>query len=236
MARRHGKDSRLLVNERHASGDLRSWGATHTRAYGDITTVDQDGEKSLPGLIAGELRLAGVWDTSTGSLFDEAITALGTNDSLLVTVLPEGNTAGTVALLTLADPEQVTADAEITDAVGFDIAAKPDVSVDMGVLLHALGAETADGNGTAVDNAASSAGGAVASLHATAYTGLTNAVIKVQHSTDNSAFADLITFTTVTAATSELKTVTGTVNRYVRATVDVTGTGSVTYAVAFARR
>lgn len=236
MARSHGKAGRLLVNERHASGDLTGWGATHQRAYGDITTVLDDGERSLPGLISGEVRLAGVWDSDTGSLFDESNSSLGSDNGYVVTVLPEGGTAGTVALLTVADVESVAADAEITDAVKVEITAKPDVGVDMGVVLHALGAETADGNGTAVDNAASSAGGGVATLHVTAYSGLTNAVIKVQHSTDNSAWSDLITFTTVTAVTAQLSTVTGTVNRYVRATVDVTGTGSVTYAVAFARR
>uniref|UniRef100_UPI003BB56F59 hypothetical protein n=1 Tax=Thermoanaerobacterium sp. DL9XJH110 TaxID=3386643 RepID=UPI003BB56F59 len=85
-------------------------------------------------------------------------------------------------------------------------------------------AASADGNGTTVDNAASSSNGAVAHLHVTGFTGLSNAVIKVTHSTDNfsSSDVDLITFSTVSGLTSQRSTVTGTVNRYVRVEVDVT--------------
>ena len=50
------------------------------------------------------------------------------------------------------------------------------------------------------------------------------------------ASTNLATFTTVTTATSERVVVApGTVNRYLRVTADVTGSGSVTYrcSVAF---
>jgi len=58
----------------------------------------------------------------------------------------------------------------------------------------------------------------------------------VQHSTDNSSWSDLCTFTAVSVVGSEILTGTGTVNRYVRYIISAfTGT-SVTFAVAFARR
>ena len=110
--------------------------------------------------------------------------------------------------------------------------------VDNGVLLHILEAETIDEDGASVDNAASSANGGAGVLQVTAFSGLTSAVIKVQHSTDNfsGSIVDLITFATVTSApTAERIAVAGTVNRYTRYTLDVTGTGSITFLVGFAR-
>ena len=76
-------------------------------------------------------------------------------------------------------------------------------------------------------------------LHVTANDRSATVDVKIQHSTDDSVWADLITFTQVGvgAETAEAKTVSGTVNRYVRAARTVAaGTGSITYAVGFARR
>jgi hypothetical protein len=101
----------------------------------------------------------------------------------------------------------------------------------MARLLHPLGAETGAGSGTSVDNAASSANGGRGNLHVTAATG--SGTVKVQHSTDNAVWADLVTFTAATGATSETKEVTGTVNRYLRAN-HAPGT-SITYVLGFAR-
>jgi hypothetical protein len=61
--------------------------------------------------------------------------------------------------------------------------------------------------------------------------------VKVQHSANNSTWADLVTFATVTAVGAEHAVVAPatTVNRYLRATWSGTFT-SATFAVAFARR
>lgn len=89
-------------------------------------------------------------------------------------------------------------------------------------------------NGTSVDNAASSANGGIGYLHLTASSGGTWA-FTIQHSTDNSTFSDLITFSANgSAVTAEQGTVTGTVNRYVRFRA-VRTSGTVTAWVAFVR-
>jgi hypothetical protein len=107
-------------------------------------------------------------------------------------------------------------------------------------MLTGLAAVTATGNGTSRDNGASTSDGGVAQLHVTANTMNNNTVFKVQHSADNSTWADLATFTTVatTVTTSERVTVAAgtTVNRYLRATHTASGTGSITFITAFARR
>lgn len=71
-------------------------------------------------------------------------------------------------------------------------------------------------NGTSVDNAASSANGALAHVHVTA-TAAGNWTLKVQDSPDDGAWSDLITFSADgSAVTAERGDVAGTVDRYVR--------------------
>lgn len=239
MSRVHTKESRILVNEFSISCDINRYGLTHNRALADVTTIcEQDGARFTPGLLSGAVNLGGfVTDNSTGTLYAEAKDAVGVDNGFLVTALPAGySTVGAPAFVAVSDLSEFALASSTTEAVTVSVAAVPDGGVDWGVLLHGLSAETADGDGTTVDGGAASTGGGVASLHVTAFSGLTNNIVKVQHSTDDVIWSDLITFTTVTGVTSERATVTGTVNRYVRATWDVTGTGTTTFAVAFARR
>ncbi len=103
-----------------------------------------------------------------------------------------------------------------------------------GVALAVGASLTSNTNGTSVDNGASSANGCVAYLHITASSGGTWA-LTLQDSTDNSYFADLITFTANgSAITAEQGTATGTVDRYVRFRA-VRTSGSFTAWVTFIR-
>jgi len=109
-------------------------------------------------------------------------------------------------------------------------------AIDDGVILHPLAARTVDTTGTGVDNTASSANGGAAYLQVTAFSGLTSAVITVEHSSDGSTWATKGTFTTVTAGpTAERIALAGTINRHTRYVLDVTGTGSITLFVGLAR-
>lgn len=234
----HSKASRVLVNDTHLTGTIRGYSLGHTRQLADVTSPLDDGHRWLPGLLGGSLSLQGLFDSTAGSVHTKASAAVGVDNGLLVTVLPDGFTIGQPAFIAVTDLEGYTVDATVSDAVSVQIDGAPDDGVDWGVSQHAHGAETATGNSTSVDGTAATTGGGVASLHVTAASGTTpSATVKVQHSTDNSAWVDLITFTAATTATSERKTVTGTVNRYTRETRTISGTTpSFTYAVAFARR
>jgi hypothetical protein len=76
---------------------------------------------------------------------------------------------------------------------------------------------------TSIDQSASSSQGARAYImNFTLNSG--SPTVKIQDSANNSDWADLITFTGSSAASAERKTVTGTVNRYVR--LNVSGTFS----------
>jgi hypothetical protein len=102
-----------------------------------------------------------------------------------------------------------------------------------GKVLHGLTSETAasgDTQGaTSVDNLASSANGATADIQvpALALGGYTDVTVKVRHSSDDSTYADLITFTNVSAAgASQRSTIGGTVNRHLAMSWLFNGAGS----------
>lgn len=115
--------------------------------------------------------------------------------------------------------------------------------VDEGVILQELESKTADWDtegADSVDNAASSANGGVGYLFVKSLVlgGHTNLTVKIRHSADDTTYADLITFTAVTATrAAERKTVAGTVNRHLAVSGDFTGAGSPTaeVVVIFAR-
>lgn len=234
-----GKSTRVLVNERSFSAKLRRVGWTHSRAYGEATAFGDDGDKFIPGLRSGSLTLEGMFegvDGVDGELFTGGLTA--SDNGFLATVAPEGFAVGKRTLQAVGDVQGYNIPASVSETVGFTVDCMPDDGVDEGVSLHDLTAETATANGTSVDNAASSADGGVGVLHVTAASGGTpSATVKIQHSVDAVAWVDLVTFTAATAATSERKVVSGTVNRHVRAQWTIAGTTpSFTFVVAFARR
>jgi hypothetical protein len=243
----HGSSTVVLANERVVSSEISGWTMSHVRAVSEVTTVGQTpgaaGANFVPGLMSGTLGLRGPeqLDSTTG-LQVELQASIGVDNNLLVTCLPEGVAIGKPAFFAVVDPTDYAVDASVADAVAVTFSAQADESVEMGYTVHALAAETADGNGTAVDRGASpltpTTRGLVAALHVTAYSGLTSAALKIQHSVDNSVWADLVAFASVTALTQQRVSVANgtTVNRYLRVVTDVTGTGSVTFLVAAAPR
>jgi hypothetical protein len=100
------------------------------------------------------------------------------------------------------------------------------------VLANGTSITSASQSYAAVDNGGATSNGIIANLHITASDQAT--VAKVQHSADNSTWADLVTFTSVAAGRgAERKIVTGTVNRYLRATWSGTlGTRTVVITAA----
>lgn len=243
-----GAGARALVNEVEVSTELSGWTVTHQRAVSEVTCMGQTpgnaGANFVPGLMSGTLGLRGpqAQNSATG-LTAEIGQAIGVDNALLATCLPDGVTIGKPAMFVYGDPTDYAVDATVADAVAMSFSAAADESVDMGYVLAELQAYTADAlTGTAVDRGAApltpTTRGLAAAVHVSAFTGFTGVVVKVQHSPDNAAWADLATFTTITAVGRERITVANgtTVERYLRASIDVTGSGSVTLLVAAAPR
>jgi len=107
-----------------------------------------------------------------------------------------------------------------------------------GLIVQPLAAKTADWNteSSSIDNAASSSAGGVGFIQCTACSGFSAFVGSITHSADVTTFASLIDFSNnVTAPFAERKEVSGTVNRYIAFSGNVTGTGSITIFAGFAR-
>lgn len=241
MARYHGQSARVYLEKRDLSADIGQIEAAPTADTHDRTTFGDAGWRTHdPGLIAWEGSFEAFYDDAAGGIGRQVLeTLLGTTGAILSIYLGDADAVGDRGWLgSDAILEKAGEPVNVADLVKLSATLRGSGKAGLlGRLLHAKAAETATGNGTSLDNTASSASGGRANLHVTAASGTTPSMTaKIQHSADNITFADLITFTAATAALAETKEATGTVNRYLRATWTITGTTpSFTFVVGFAR-
>ena len=241
MAFIHGKDSQVIHGIYDLSPYLNDASASADVETAETTAFGSSAKSYIVGLRDGTVSASGMFDGVAGAV-DEVLTASIGSDTLSpVTIGYNGSTIGNRVTLLQAKTTSYEVSTPIGDVVSVSYSAQADGGLDNGVSLHALGADTTSVNNTAVDNTVSSANGGMAQVHVTVNSRSSTSVIKVQHSADNSTFADLVTFTTVGigATTSERSLVASgtTVNRYLRSSTTLSaGTGSITYQVSFARR
>lgn len=240
MAFTHSKDTRVLVNEHPASSQLRSVATASSRAMGEVTAFTDAGVRFLPGLKSGSLSLEGMYDP-TSALRSELQARLTGATTLEVSAAMAGFAIGNPVAFGSGHMASYGVNAPVADPTSFSVELTPDEVVHVGRSLHPGTALTTTGNGTTVDDGADgmpTESGLAAILHVTGVSGAAaSATVKVQHSEDDSVWVDLLTFTAATAVTSQMLTVAGTVNRYVRAIWTISGTTpSVSLAVAYARR
>lgn len=236
---RHGKGTVVLSKEFDISPYLNSVSVTNGVEIPETTTFGSNDRSYIAGHLEGTISFEGYFDGSEDAIDEILEAALGNATYSPVSVSNDGAGVGRRAILLEAVSTSYELSSPLTDVVAISGGANANQGLDYGVWLGALSAITGTSTGTSVDNSASSTNGGVAHLHITANTRSSTTVAKVQHSTDNSVWADLVTFTTVGtgAVTSQRATVTGTVNRYLRALVTpASGTGSITFSIAFSRR
>lgn len=236
---RHGKRTAVLLNGTDMSPFLNEATTTQEIETAETTTFSDEDKTYIVGLADGTISTSGLFDSSAGASDAVLNGTLGQEDNTF-TVLPAGNTAGSRAILANG---QLTS-YEISSPVADVVAISAEVQADGG-LLHGVSLAAAVNTGSAsavtteVDNGAATTSGGLYNLHVTANTRDGAATIKVQHSSDNATYADLVTFTNVSASTTggESITSTGTVNQYLRTLSTLAGaSGSITYHVAAARR
>ena len=228
-------NSRIFVGSLAWSQFTRSKNLSMDTAMLDTTTINDADMQYIPGQNSGTVALDMLLDNS-GAAGSQFITLNSWKAATqVVTLCFEGTTRGLPVWQIVADQGNFTVNSAATDVVSVSGSYNTDGVVGYGVVIDPLTAITVDTNGTSVDNGAATSAGGIAHLHVTAFSGLTSNSVIVEHSTDNAAWSTLGTFTLATGLTSERITVAGTVNRYLRVRDDVTGTGSTTRFVAFAR-
>ncbi len=247
----HGKGSKVYLDEFDMSAYLNSTDVTHTQDTAETTVYGASSRSFIASQASGTLSFGGLIDaTNTAGTSDKEFEAiLGSATHPVLTVAIEGGTIGNRAVIARANETSYTMATPVADVnsltADFQCSADPANNVEFGVasaVQLTTGASIAHGSLGAlssVDNGASSANGGAAVLHVPTNTvGGGATTIKVQHSANNSSWADLISFTAVGASTitSQLSAVTGTVNRYLRVTASTAGSsGAITFMVSFAR-
>lgn len=233
MAFSHGKGTVVLVGASDLSCYLNNVDWSATADTHETTTFCQDAKTYIPGLKDATASLSGLFDGDQDAV-DEVLAGVLGGTAQVVTIGVEGMVAGKRCRMLKALESEYSVSSPVGDVVAVDASIQADGGILAGVSLQALTATTGTGNGTSVDHGAATSNGGVAHLHVTDFIG-SGGVIKVQHSADGNTWVDLLTFTTINAATVERQEVSGTVNRYLRA-VRSSGTFiGITHAVAFAR-
>lgn len=241
MAFIHGKSAQVLHGAYNLSSFLNDASASADVEVAETTAFGSSAKTYIVGLKDGTVSASGMFDGAANATDDVLSASIGSDTLAPVTIGYDGTTLGNRVTILKAKTTSYEVSTPVGDVVAVSYSAQADGGLDQGVSLAALGSVSATTTGSSHDNSASTANGGVAQLHVTANSRSANATIKVQHSADNTTFADLATFTVVTTAvtTSERVIVASgtTVNRYLRAVNTLaSGTGSITYQVSFARR
>lgn len=239
MARMHGKDVRVYLDGRDISGHIAQVTTEANVETHDVTTFASSGWKeSTSGLYGWSGTLEGFYDSASTGFTDQlqdAVGSTGTGDAVLSWFDGGADAVGEVGFLgseavlsqlqtpvSVADLIKVTATLQGNGRAG----AK-------GRLLHPLSSSTAGSTGATVDNTAETAGGGRGTLHVTAVTG--GWTWKVAHSSDDTSWSDLITFTNSSSTGAETIEVAGTVKRYLRYSLTTSSAGVADWLMGFAR-
>lgn len=244
----HGKATRVLIGRYSIAPDLRSMVMRRNIEIPVLSTFPDGGvnfvRRPVFGAQDGSLNFSGYFNATAGRT-DEVFTSL--KDSVaaaIVSVAPEGFTIGNLvdmgkfqltsyAINTGTEaPVEVSADMASDDQQDTGVSLKDDLSAET--------TTDATVNNASVNETAQTLLGWVAHLHVKTYSGFTSVTVKIQDSADDSAWADVAGagFTLASGVTEQRLegAVAATVRQYVRSVITTVGSGSVNYAVAFARR
>jgi hypothetical protein len=239
---RHGKNVNVFLDEYDFSTYFNSVSASTSIDTAETSAFGTSAKSYVVGHRDGTVSLSGMFESTTSVGTDQFFAnALGSATKIKVIVAPEGHSNGAGAILLQADDTSYEVSSAIADIVQASAEFQSTDAVEHGKILSSGSTVTATGNGTGVDNTTSSLNGGAGFLSVPVNTRNGTIAVKIQHSADNSTFADLVTFTTVTSTqktSQRVEVASGTtVNRYLRVNYTVAGsTGSATPVVAFTRR
>jgi len=243
MARRgSGAVGFVLIGGYNVTGRLTDVNLDFEAVLEETTALSDDDQQWYPvGENRAKFTQNGFFDDAAGLTHVQLAAGFGT--SKVASVAVNGNTAG-LGFFGYSGVVQVNykvlpSKASLTKAnADYESSGKADRT---GVIIKALATVTgATETSASVDGTAQTTDGGAGYLHVTALTlgGYTNAIIKLRDSADDATFADLHTFTAVTAIVGERAEIAGTIERYVLSTLAYTGAGtgqSITFFAGLVR-
>ena len=205
----------------------------------DITCLCDESRQFTSSLRDFTLNMDGFLDDdiTSGSVVEALTAPIATGSTVPTSVAPNGFAAENSVWLIPAKTLSFEPTSQVADAVTFSMSLGSGTPANTGISLVDLAAVTSTGNGSTIDQTAATSDGALGHLHVTDVSGSTPQLdMLIQHSTNGSDWSTLITFASASTTTSEVVSVTGTVNRYVRVSYTVSGsTPSFTCQVSLAR-
>ena len=237
MAKKSGLGNRLYVHGENLSGDIGSIDtAASPRGVLDTTGIDSSAMERILTRQDGEISWSGFFnDAATQE--HPVLSALPTTDVILSWLL--GTAVGDAAAVVTTKQVNYDLSENADGSLGHTVQCLSDAvrGLEWMTLLTAGELQhTTAGSEASRDDGASSASGAGAFLHMNLISG-TSVTVVIEDSANDSAWATLISFTTVSDGsepTAEYKEVAGTVDRYLRITT--TGTFTVGNFVVGIRR
>lgn len=242
MAFVHGRKTDVLIDAYNLTRFFKS-----SRIKSDLDALDgtcfgSTAKEFGTGFSGGECSLEGLFKAIDPDIVDAAevlSSVIGAAVSPIVSIGPAGiDAVGDIVKLFQGDQQNHDVISSIQNLTMITAQFLASQGIRTGKALAPIANYSTTGNGASVDNAAATTNGAVAHLHVTSADGTLPTIDwVVQHSVDNAVWVDLITFTQATDITKERLTVTGTVNRYLRAIRTIGGSDSPNFdcAVAVAR-
>lgn len=236
MSATAGHVAQILLDQRNVSAAFREVTPTRSAETADSTNFASGGwRERVGGVTEAMISAQGLFDSTAGA---EGMSAIldalqGVTAGAILTVAPEGLVEGKPAV----SGKTSLASTEVNAVIGDVVATNGEFTIEdyagIGLLLRvAQSADETAGSKTSYDLGWATTKGGRAVAHRTAGTGAWE--VRVQHSVDNSVWADIATLSgsgsgAVTATSSAT-----TVNRYLRVNVITQGTGS-RFVIAFMR-
>ena len=227
MAFKHGKDTKVFVNSSNYSSYFNQADANRTSDIAESTAFGSSSKTYIAGEKDGTISLTGFFDATADAVLQPL---LGGSELDLVVGI-DGLDTGDYATFLKGNINNYCVSSPVGDIVATSIDVQSNEGMWNGEVLVASAFTTTGAQGSANDNTSSTSNGAGAFVIVTSVSGTSpTGDIKIQHSADNVTYADLITFTQATAATSEVKFVAEgtTINRYIRVHNTIGGSSTPT--------
>lgn len=239
MARSHGKDIRVYLDGRDISGHASQVTTELSAETHDVTTFASSGWKeSTSGLSGWTGSVEGFYDNASSGFAAQIEGALGstaTGRAVLSWFDGQADAVGDVGFLgseaVVTQQAVPISVADITKLTAtFEGNGKPGAAAR---LLHPLSSSTAASTGTTLDGTAETANGGRGTLHVMSVTGSWG--FTISHSSNDTGYSALVSFTKSSSTGAETIEVTGTVKRYLRYSLTNSSAGVVDWVAGFAR-
>ena len=237
MAFTHGISGKVFLQGVDRSAYFSQFSVSRDIDTAEVSNFASAGNKQyIAGMRGGSISLEGFFDGTTTGI-DAALTTLfGSN--IYACCMVNTDALSSRGFACLADITSLEVPAEVGSAVALSAELQATGGVDGVVSIHPMQAETGSPvNGTGVnDVAAATTNGARGHLHVQSTDG--SIAVKIQHSSDNVTYPDLMTFVAQAAAGADIQVVAPavTINKWVRAQWTRTGGTTATFFVGFSRK